>query len=195
MIKKVYILVILLAYLSCKNKETQINSKASNSTIDSLKSVPLNKNLKLESDKGLIEHFLNINDLNSLYEISKKVTPNILKTDFNGDGKLDVVSIVKEMSTEQLGLIFFHSKNEYYVIGAGKEFTQDGWDDMNWLGVFELDHSKKQVITVFDEETYDIIDEKEVLIPNVGVRIGEKEGSGGLLYFNGKEYNYLHQGD
>ena len=58
-----------------------------------------------------------------------------------------------------------------------------------------MDKNKIQYEMLIDEETSDIIGEKEITIPNIGIRIREEEGSGGLLYFEKGEYKYLHQGD
>lgn len=146
-------------------------------------------------DVDFISDFKSEELLSDKYLLSSQIEPNILTADFNGDGKDDKVTIIQEKASQKIGLLFQHSDGSHYIVGAGKVFTEDGWDDMNWLGVFEIETNKKQTKTLIDEETYDIIGEEEVILPNIAVAIRAKESSGGLLYFNSKEYQYLHQGD
>ncbi|MFD0962789.1 hypothetical protein [Pseudofulvibacter geojedonensis] len=148
-------------------------------------------------DVDFISDFKSEELLSDKYLLSSQIEPNILTADFNGDGKDDKVTIIQEKASQKIGLLFQHSDGSHYIVGAGKVFTDDGWDDMNWLGVFEIDRNKKQEEFIYSEsnESEELFEIKEIKIPNIGVVIREEEGSGGLLYFNGKEYQYLHQGD
>ncbi len=140
------------------------------------------------------QQLLKINDLDSIYILSNKLSPNYIKADFNGDKKEDVAYLIEEIESKKVGLIFFHDINSYFVVGAGVKFNDD-LDDMNWLDILELNNNKIQNEMLFDDKTFDIIGDREVIIPNIGISIREEEGSGGLLFFKEGKYNYLHQGD
>jgi len=184
--KYYYILFILLiTFFSCiKKQKTVVVSKESE--VDEIQG-----NVKKDciSKKQLLKN----NNLNSVYTLSNKVSPNYLKADFNGDDKEDIVFIIEEIKSNKIGLIFFHSIDSYHIVGAGIKFNDD-LNDMNWLDILKLDNNKIQYEMLFDEETFDVIGDKEVVIPNIGISIWEEEGSGGILYFKEGNYKYLHQG-
>ncbi len=190
--KKYYgiLFCITMSCFSCKEaqKKNVVSKgiKTITSHKDTINEVVIERDVYLERFKNT--------ELDSLYEISNKIHPNYLKADFDGDGKDDIVYLIKEKQSGKIGLIFLHQNNLVYVIAAGNEFNSQ-WDEMNWLAIFELDNNKVQYEMLIDEETSDIIGDKEVIIPNIGIRIREDEGSGGLLYFEKGEYKYLHQGD
>ncbi len=182
--------IIIIFCFSCKEKQKKNVVSKGIKTIklhkDTIQKVIIKRDLYLEKFKNTV--------LDSLYEISNKIQPNYLKADFDGDGKEDIVYLIKEKQSGKIGLVFLHQDNLVSVIAAGKEFNSQ-WDEMNWLDVFELDTNKVQYEMLIDNKTSDIIGDKEVIIPNIGIRIRENEGSGGLLYFEKGEYRYLHQGD
>jgi len=155
-----------------------------------IKEIKIFRNCSVDLQKQLFKN----NNLDSLYLLSNKITPNSLKADFNGDGKEDLVYLVEEIESKKMGLIFFHKSDLFFIIGGGIEFNSR-WDDMNWLDILEIDKNKEQYETVFDSVTFDVIGDKSLAIPNIGLRIREIEGSGGLLYFEKGSYKYLHQGD
>ncbi|WP_242205053.1 hypothetical protein [Aestuariivivens insulae] len=157
---------------------------------DTVNKIIVERNCFLDLQRSLF----NNNNLDSLFRLSYRTLPNYLEADFNGDGKEDVVYLVKEIKSGKVGLIFFHKDNLYFIVGAGTKFGFE-WDDMSWLDKLTLDDNKQQYEMVIDEETSDIIGEKAITIPNTGVGIREEEGSGGLLYFKDGKYKYLHQGD
>ena len=141
-----------------------------------------------------LNEYLVQNKLDSLYKISYEIIPNYLKADFDGDGKEDITLLIKEIQTKKIGLVFIHKNNSYFTVGAGEEYKANN-DDLNWIDILKLDLDKDQHETIIDEETHDILGDKSITIPNIGISIREIEGSGGLLYFSGSKYEYLHQGD
>lgn len=156
---------------------------------DKVNNIKINRRCLSYSKQQLLE----MNSLDSVYTISNIISPNYLKADFNGDKKEDIVFLVEEIESKKIGLIFFHSNDSYYVVGAGIKFSDD-LDNMNWLDILELENNKTQHETLFDEETFDVIGDRKVTIPYTGVSIRKQEASGGLLYFKDGKYNYLHQG-
>ncbi|WOD43657.1 hypothetical protein [Hwangdonia lutea] len=184
--KYFYILFSLwIICFSCKEKQKEAVILKEKAVVEIQK--------KEKKDSISLKQLLKINNLDSIYALSNKVSPNFLKADFNGDNKEDIAFLVEELKSKKIGLIFFHSNDSYFILGAGIKFNDD-LDDMNWLDILKLDNNKIQYKMLFDEETFDIIGDKEVIIPNIGISIREEEGSGGLLYFKEGSYKYLHQG-
>jgi hypothetical protein len=48
--------------------------------------------------------------------------------------------------------------------------------------------------TTFDSEG-DVNGSKEVILERPAISIRETEGSGGLIYYDGKKFIWIHQGD
>lgn len=116
--KNIKYLLISILIFSCSRKEesavhidTEISKKA---IVDSLKT-----STKEKSD----------------FIYSKKHKPNFLVSDFDGDGKRDSVIIVKNIKNGRFGLKFHFANGKKEVLGAGKDVLEQGFDDLNWIGV------------------------------------------------------------
>ena len=54
------------------------------------------------------------------YELSYRINPFYLRGDFNGGGKIDVATLVKQRSTGQIGIVIINGANdEVTILGAG----------------------------------------------------------------------------
>lgn len=175
--RNLFMFLLIVFFGSCKKEQKEMNPLGGDGDVEYVSELDLN------------------NILGRQYSIYDEITPSKLAADFNGDGLEDKVLIIKEGLSEKIGLLFLHSNRTYFIVGAGNVFTKDGWDNMNWLEVFKLDNNKDQTEFLYDEDSEDPFKIRKLKIPNIGVVIREKEGSGGLLYFDGKKYQYLHQGD
>jgi len=117
--------------------------------------------------------------------------------DFNGDDKMDFASIVKNKNNEKIGVLIIHNSinQESFVFGAGKEV--DLMTNLNWIEVFKT-LPKGEIIspTLVDEETGDIIGQDEnqnfKLIGNGIYMSVEESHGGGIIFWDGKEYNWYH---
>ena len=69
---------------------------------------------------------------------SKKHKPNFLFSDFDGDGEKDSAIIVKNLKNGKFGLKFHFANGKKEILGAGKNVLKQGFDDFNWIGVFEI---------------------------------------------------------
>ncbi len=120
-----------------------------------------------------------------------------LNGDFNGDGKMDFSSVVLNKKDGQVGVIIMHNtkSNLDIVFGAGKEIN--GSTDLRWIEVFEKILKGKTIApTLVDEETGDIIgpDEKQnfqLIGDGIYMTVEESHG-GGIIFWNGKEYQWYH---
>ena len=93
---------------------------------------------------------------------------------------------------------FANGKKE--ILGAGKDVLKQGFDDFNWIGVFEI--AKKGEVywnNVNDEGeiiTEDSIIEKlpKVTLPNNAVLIHQLEScGGGVIYLDKDKFNWIQQ--
>jgi len=175
---RIIILVLIIYFSSCKEKTEQ---------------KPEPKKEKPELQIKLIEKI----DLTKVPDSLELITGKNLNGDFNGDNKTDFASIVKNINNQKTGVLIIHnSKNqESFVFGAGKEVNQS--TDLNWIQVFDI-IPKGEVVspTIVDEETGDIIGQDEnknfTLIGNgIYMNVEESHG-GGIIFWDGKKYQWYH---
>ena len=172
------ILVLILCFSSCKEKVERIPQPKKEQT-----------ELKIEPTEEV--------DLTKVPDTLELITGKNLKGDFNGDNKTDFASIVKNKNNQKIGVLVVHNSNnqESFIFGAGKEVDQ--MTDLNWIELFEI-LPKGEIIsqTLVDEETGDIIGHDKSqnfkLIGN-GIYMGVEEShGGGIIFWNGKEYQWYH---
>ena len=128
---------------------------------------------------------------------SLEVIPNkSLIADFNGDLKPDVATLVKNKRNSKIGvLIVNHSNDKMFVFGAGKEV--DNMTDLNWIEIFKTIPKGETVAPeLVDEVTGDLlgpdISQNFKLIGNgIYMSVTETHG-GGIIFWNGKEYQWYH---
>ena len=114
--------------------------------------------------------------------------------DFNGDGIIDIASVVENRSNKKVGVLIINN-SESYVFGAGKNVAH--MTDLNWIEVFEI-LPKGEIVspTLVDQETGDIIGQDEsqnfkLIGEGIYLSVEESHG-GGIIFWNGKEYQWYH---
>jgi len=118
------------------------------------------------------------------YDISPRVNPSFLHGDFDGDGRMDVATLVKERSTGKFGIAIVHgANNKVTILGAGTSIGNGG-DDFEWMDSWEI-YSKDHAI-------------KGTNTPKLrgdALLVSKSEAASALIYWNGKRYVWLQQGD
>lgn len=123
-----------------------------------------------------------------------RLTPNLIEADFTGDGIKDLAVFVMNISNNYQGIMFFvGEKEKVFLAGAGNSFGPGG-NDYEWCDSWRL-FSDKDTYEMTFLPNGDIEGKSKVILPNPAISIREEEGSGGLIYFDGIEFNWLHQGD
>ena len=131
--------------------------------------------------------------------ISKIHKPNFLLLDLDGDQKTDSVKIVQSKKTEKSGLkiIFGNKKVEY--LGLGKEVLGQGFDDFDWIGVFEKAAKGQTYFNNVNDEG-EIIGEDEVAesdkikLPNDGIFVHADEScGGGVIHLKNGKFQWIQQ--
>jgi hypothetical protein len=121
------------------------------------------------------------------YDLSFRVNPSYLRGDFNGDGKSDVAVLVKQRSTGKLGIAIVHdTTNKVTVLGAGSGIGNGG-DDFEWMDSWEV-YSKDRVAREAGETGSPRVRGDALLV-------SKNEAASALIYWNGKRYIWLQQGD
>ena len=127
------------------------------------------------------------------YLLDPRLNPFYLEEDFNGDGILDIALPIKEISSDKLGFAIIHGgKQEMFIIGAGTLIKNALDDDQSYIDVWKLNREKENIGTEVDDKG-DLIETQPVLLNNPSINILKTELGGGLIFWNGTEYEYLHQ--
>lgn len=181
-----FLFVSLFIIASCKNANqtaTVINSDTLSST--STESVqPLQASLKYEKDT---------------ITLSTKHNPNIFIADLDGDNQLDSVKLVQHIANKKFGLLIKFANQKHITFGLGEEVLQQGFDDLEWVGIFEKANKGDIYYNNVNDEG-EIISEEEVLeknkikLPHDAIFIHAAEScGGGVIYFNAGKFNWIQQ--
>jgi hypothetical protein len=128
------------------------------------------------------------------YSLGDGLQQQFLEADFSGDKKVDIAVWVEQKDNGKKGILFFIDGNaDPIIVGAGNELGYAG-DDFKWAGIWEIVDAKFTEETTFSEDG-DVNGSKPVTLERPAISIREVEGSGGLIYFDGKAFTWIHQGD
>lgn len=137
--------------------------------------------------------------LDKKYIVASFIKPSYLQADFNGDNNKDIVVLITEKQTKKKGLLLIHSKtNECFILGAGTRFGNGG-DNFQWADKWSVYNKKMASDTQFDPKTGDIKGGKKVKLLRPGILVEDYEDgaalAGMIIYWNGKKYIEIHQGE
>ena len=118
------------------------------------------------------------------YELSYRINPFYLRGDFNGDGKIDVAVLLKQRSTGKIGIAIINGANDKVtILGAGAAIGNGG-DDFEWMDSWEI-YSKDRMDSGISVSK----------LRSGALRVSKSEAASALIYWNGKRYVWLQQGD
>ncbi|MFC4392130.1 MULTISPECIES: hypothetical protein [Flavobacterium] len=132
--------------------------------------------------------------------ISKKHKINQIVCDLDGDGKNEIVEIVRSTNTYKSGLkITYGNGKKTDYLGLGKNVLNQGFDEIDWAGIFEK-APKGEIVwnnvnddgeIMGDEE---IKEEDKIRLPNDGIFIHAEEScGGGIIYLKNGKYDWIQQ--
>lgn len=120
------------------------------------------------------------------YEVAKKLYPEYLRGDFNGDGKPDFAVQVRRRSTGTFGIAVFQAKRTQskpaavFIAGAGKALGKN--TDLDWVEIW----------SVFSKaEAYREI--QSARMPKFWgdvLKLQTKKGKAGFMYWSGDGYSW-----
>lgn len=121
------------------------------------------------------------------YRFVARLNPFYLRGDFNGDGQPDFAVLIQRLSDNKQGIAVFHyGENAIRVIGGGKSFGYGG-DDFRWMDVWQV-YPKGEVERGVGEGPPPKLQGEALLVE-------KSESASALIYFDGQEYIWYHQGD
>jgi hypothetical protein len=121
------------------------------------------------------------------YDLSFRMKPSYLEGDFNGDGKMDVAILVQEHSTRKLGIAIVHGTTEKVIILGAGIGVGNGGDDFEWMDSWQV-YSKPRAHHAAGESSVPHLRGDALLVE-------KSEAASALIYWNGKRYVWLQQGD
>ena len=119
--------------------------------------------------------------LEDSYDFIEKVEPAFQLGDFDGDGKPDMATMIRNRSSNKVGVLILH-RGSYgaHILGAGQRFGIEG-DDWNWMSAWHVIPTT-QLPRGLSKGTDALVVEKP-------------ESTGTALYWTGSEYGWLKWGD
>ncbi|HEU5236384.1 MAG TPA: hypothetical protein VFU37_04535 [Pyrinomonadaceae bacterium] len=121
------------------------------------------------------------------YDISFQVNPFYLRADFNGDGKTDTAVLVKQRLSGKIGIAIIHgASDKITILGAGTAISNGG-DDFDWMDSWQV-YSKGRAAQQAGETSVPPLRGDALLV-------SKSEAASALIYWTGKRYAWLQQGD
>jgi hypothetical protein len=132
--------------------------------------------------------------------ISKIHKPNSITCDLDGDNLSDTVKIVQSTKNKKYGLqISFGDKRVEYL-GLGKKVLGQGFDDFDWVGIFEKAPKGETYWNNVDDGgeiiTEDVVikESDKVKLLNDGIFIHASEScGGGVIYLKNGKFDWIQQ--
>jgi len=122
--------------------------------------------------------------LSKEYELDYRVYPFYLRGDFTGDGKLDVAALIKQGSTGKLGIAIIDGAiRKITILGAGTAIGNGG-DDFEWMDTWKI--CPRDLVA------------SGTSVPKFrgdALLVSKSEAASALIYWHGKHYVWLQQGD
>jgi hypothetical protein len=132
----------------------------------------------------LIDRAITNGSLAKNYDVSFHMNPFYLRGDFNGDGKIDVAVLVKQRSTGKVGIAIINgASDKITILGAGTAIGNGG-DNFEWMDFWEI-YSKDRMAS----------GTSVTKLRGDALLVSKSEAASALIYWNGKRYVWLQQGD
>jgi hypothetical protein len=133
-------------------------------------------------------------ELSKSFSFATYAKPSYLQADFNGDGKLDVAVLITRRATGSSGILIFHQDQPtHYVVGTGSNTSTNMLhSNFEWVDYWNLFTKASTLETLFDKSG-DISGERTIQLKHSAIEIGKEETGGGMIYWNGKKYIWIHQ--
>jgi hypothetical protein len=176
------LIIITLVFISCKKEIKEESEKVQNT-----------ENNTAEKRKTQVRSF-------DTLEISKKHKTNKIFCDLDGDKLNETVEIVRSTKSGKSGLrIIFGSGNRTDYFGMGNNILEQGFDDIDWAGIFEKAPKNEKYWNNVNDEGDILTDEEinesdKIKLLNDGIFMHAVEScGGGIIYLKNGKYEWIQQ--
>lgn len=132
--------------------------------------------------------------------ISTKHKTNKILCDLDGDQLDETVEIARSTKNQKSGLkITYGNGKKTDYLGFGNDILQQGFDEIDWAGIFEKAPKNEIYFNNVNEDgeiigEEDIKEEDKIKLPNDGIFIHAEEScGGGIIYLKDGKYNWIQQ--
>jgi hypothetical protein len=136
--------------------------------------------------------------LDKQYEIKDYLMPVYWDEDLTGDSIVDIAVCIIEKSSQKKGVLILNGKsNVHFVFGAGTKFG-NRLDNFNSAERWALSFQREAEVQVIDPKTGKVKGTKLQKLKHPALRFDDisegKNNVQGLIYWNGKTYDWIFQG-
>ena len=118
------------------------------------------------------------------YDVSFQLKPFYLQGDFNGDGKADIAILVKKRPTGKVGIAIVHGgSDKVTILGAGTPMGNGG-NDFGWMDSWEIYTREREANRTSAPKLH-----------GDALLVSKSESASALIYWDGKRYSWVQQGD
>jgi len=177
------LILVVFTFISCKK---EIESESKKHEITESDSIHILEKTQTENKDTI--------------EISKKHKINKVLCDLDGDELNEIVEIVRSKKSGKSGLrIIFGSGNRTDYFGMGNTILEQGFDEIDWVGIFER-APKNEIYWNNVNAEGDILTDEEIKesdkikLLNDGIFMHAEEScGGGIIYMKNGKYEWIQQ--
>lgn len=186
--KNLPLFIIPLLILSCKEGNKQNNSVIESDAL-----------ISTISDSTNTVEILDSNEIDSI-QLSTNHKINTITCDLDGDNLDETIQIVRNTNNGKSGLkITYGNKTKIDYLGLGEEILNQGFDDLDWIGIFEVAPKNEIYFNNVSDEgeilsEEEVKDEDKIKLKNDGILIHAEEScGGGIIYLLNGKYQWIQQ--
>ncbi|HBV16664.1 hypothetical protein [Chryseobacterium carnipullorum] len=131
--------------------------------------------------------------------LSQKHSPNSISCDLDGDHLPDMVNIVLNKENKKYGLEILFGNKKVDYLGMGKDILGQGFDDLDWVGVFEKAPKGELYWNNVNDDgdimsDEDVKESDKIKLPHDGIFIHQEEAcGGGVIYWKNGKFDWIQQ--
>jgi len=135
-----------------------------------------------------VAQILNQKQFSKNYQVVTHLNPFYVTGNFTGRGRLDTAILIKNRASGDIGVAIIHQgSSSAIVLGAGQNFGNGG-SNFDWMDAWHTwDKVSKVEKGVGEADPPKLIGDAILLI--------KTEAASGLIYWDGKKYQWYQQGD
>lgn len=119
-------------------------------------------------------------------EVNARMNPFVLRGDFDGDSKGDLVVLIRNKDSKKEGIVFlFRQKTAPLIVGAGHVLSNGG-DDFAWLEIGQVEDKGSR------QHSYH---EKSLTLKTDGIVVAKEGAASALIYIKDGKAVWQQQGD